>query len=304
MRNRVLDAVAALNYQPDFLAASLRTGETMTVGFLVADVSNPLMSQIALGAEVRMSEAGYTMLLTNSFNQTGLDVQHVNLFQQRRVDGLLLSLSDEGYPEIKSILAELDVPGVLVDRNIAGAHLSSVVSDHASGLKLAVDHLAKLGHTNIALVNDNRNVRPSRERNNAWRRACKGHPKLVGTVRSVPLTADPAYEATKELLTGPDAPTAIVAGSNQILVGVLRAMRELDVSFPDDISLITCDDFPFSDYLGITTISRDARELGRVAAELLLEQMAGRPARKVVLPTNFRVTNSCSKPVNKRSRKA
>lgn len=304
MRNRVLDAVAALNYQPDFLAQSLRTGETMTVGFLVADVSNPLMSLIALGAEVELREAGYTMFVTNSFNETDLDVAHVNQFQQRRVDGLLLSLSDEGDPNIRKTLVDLDVPGVLVDRQVTGANLSAVVSDHGAGLKLAVDHLADLGHTRIALVNDNRNVRPSRERNNSWRKAIKAHPHIDGLVRNVPISADPAYEATKELLADANPPTAIVAGSNQILVGVLRALNDLKLSYPDDISLITCDDFPFSEFLGITTISRDAREMGRVAGQLLLEQFDGKAPRRAVLPTSFRPTASCGKPAKKKSRKA
>jgi LacI family transcriptional regulator len=302
MRNRVLDAVAALNFQPDRLAQSLRTGETKTVGFLVADISNPLMSQIALGAEVQMRKAGYAMLLTNSFNETDLDVAHMQLLQQRRVDGLLLSLSEETDPQVNEVLDRLDVPAVLVDRQILGSSFASVVSDHASGIEDAVALLAGLGHQRIGLVNDNRNVRPSRERANALRRACRNIPGLRGTVRSVALSPEHGYQATKDLLAGDDAPTALIAGGNQTLVGVLLAIRELGLSFPEDVSLVTCDDFPFSDYLAITTISRDSREIGRVAARLLLEEIGGKPARRVVLPTALRITDSCAPPATRRAR--
>jgi LacI family transcriptional regulator len=300
MRNRVLDAVAALNYQPDLLAQSLRTGETMTVGFLVADISNPFMSQVALGAEVDMRQAGYAMLLTNSFNETALDVQHVRLLQQRRVDGLLLSLSDESDPELAEVLDRLDVPAVLVDRQMTGSRHSSVVTDHAGGIAAAVHHLTGLGHTRIGLVNDNRNVRPSRERSNALRRACRNQPSLRGAIRSASLAPGHGFHAARELLSGPEAPTAVIAGSNQILVGVLGAIRELGLGFPKDVSLITCDDFPMSDYLQITTIYRDAREIGRTASSLLLEQLGGAPARRVVLPTELHTTSSCAPPTDTR----
>jgi LacI family transcriptional regulator len=301
MRNRVLDAVAALHYQPNLLAQSLRTGETRTIGFLVADISNPLMSAIAVGAEVMLRKSGYAMLLTNSFNEPGLDARHVRLFQQRRVDGLLLSLSDEAGVDIVAALEGLDLPAVLVDRQVHGMLFASVVSDHKAGIRAAVTYLFELGHRHIALINDNRNVRPSRERANALRRACRGLPGMTVAVRSVALRPQAGYLATKELLAGDGPFTALIAGSNQILVGVLPALRDLGMSFPADVSLVTCDDFPFSDYLAVTTVSRDTRELGEVAAGLLLEQLAGGPARRVVLPTSLRVTDSCAPPAKRRA---
>ena len=100
------------------------------------------------------------------------------------------------------------------------------------------------------------------------------------------------------MLQAADAPTAVIAGSNQILVGVLRALRELRLSVPDDISLITCDDIPLAEFLSppITTVSRDFRAMGHLAAELLLDQLAGATARTEILPTGFRATDSCAPP--------
>ncbi len=75
MRNRVLDAVAALGYEPDVLAKSMRTGQTMTVGFIVSDISNPLISEIALGAETILREAGYSMIVVNSMNEPAVEAR-------------------------------------------------------------------------------------------------------------------------------------------------------------------------------------------------------------------------------------
>jgi LacI family transcriptional regulator len=298
MRHRVLDAVAALGYERDLLAQSLRTGATLSVGFLVGDISNPLMSQIALGAEVELMQAGYSTLLTNSINDPASDVLHLKLLQQRRVDGLLMSLTDESDPQILAALQALNMPGVLVDRQVDGSSFSSVLSDHATGIRSAARLLADLGHTRIGLVNGNPRVRPSRERATALRRFCRQNPGVSAVVKASAFTPEHGYRAAREMLLAPDPPAALIAGSNQILVGVLRAIRELKINVPDDVSLVTCDDVPLAELLEppITTITRDNEAIGRLAAQLLLERLGGEPARQVVLPTALRATESCAPP--------
>jgi len=297
MRNRVLDAVAALGYEPNMLAQSMRTGATMTVGFVVGDISNPLMSKIALGAETELRSAGYTTLLTNSISDSELDVAHLKEFQQRRVDGLLLSLSDETNPKVRAILAQIRVPGVLVDRHVEGATFGAALSDHSSGITSAVEHLTRLGHTTIGLVNGSPNVRPSRERARSLKRACR-EGGAVAVIRAGAFSTEHGYVATREMLAATRPPTAIIVGGNQILEGVLRGLRELRLRIPTDISLVTCDDIPLAEFLTpqIATISRDFGDLGHVAAKLLLEQLAGGPARTELLPTAFRTADSLAPP--------
>src|SRR5687768_17117280 len=110
MRDRVLDAVAQLEYEPDFLAQSLRRGQTLSVGFVLADISNPLMAEIVLGAEAEMRGAGYSLLLMNSENDPALDAAHVRFFQGRRVDGMILSLVSETDPRTLEVLRAARVP--------------------------------------------------------------------------------------------------------------------------------------------------------------------------------------------------
>lgn len=299
MRNRVLDAVAALGYEPDILAQSMRTGETMTIGFIVSDISNPLISEIALGAETVLREAGYAMIVVNSMNEPDLELEHISLMNRRRTDGLLLSLSDENFPTLPGTLDRLNVPVVLVDRhmkNFDSAHM--VHSNHREGMHAALEHLHALGHRSIVLINGSLAVRPSRERANAVRRFAKAHPDTQASVRSGAFTGEFGYSATRDLLDDRTPPTAIIAGSNQILVGVLRALREMKLDVPDDVSLITCDDSPLAEFMSpaLDTIKRDSRQLGREAAAALLHILRDEAAEPPELTTHFEPRASSAPP--------
>ena len=118
MSEKVMAAVAELDYQPDILAQSLRRRETLSVGFVVGDISNPLLAEIVVGVESTLHTNGYSMLLTNSLGDPLLEAAHIALLSHRRVDGLVISVLDETHPEALGRLAELDIPVVVLDRNL------------------------------------------------------------------------------------------------------------------------------------------------------------------------------------------
>ena len=299
MRDKVLSAVQDLGYEPNMLAQMLRRGATQTVGFVVGDISNPLLAQIALGAEVALREAGYAMLLTNSVNEANLDATHIRLLQQRRVDGLLLSVSDETNADTLDALARTITPSVLIDRDLSPVDAASaVLSDHAWGITAAVDHLVGLGHRRIALVAGSAHVRPTRERIEALEEALETRPGVVAQVRAGAFTEIHGAAATRELLTGRRKPTAIIAGGNQILVGVLGELAAQGRKIPADISIVTCDDVPLAKFFtpALAMIRRDPREMGSVAARLMLDRFGGGSAEAVTLPTEFVPADSCGPP--------
>ncbi len=152
MRQRVLDAVDELGYQPNLLAQSLRWRETLTVGFVVGDISNPLLATIVEGAETTLRDAGYSMLLTNSEGNPGLDAEGIKLFQRRQVDGLILSLARDDHAPTLELLERVSVPVVIVDRELPPeVPASRVLADHRTGMRAAVEHLVDLGHRRIGL---------------------------------------------------------------------------------------------------------------------------------------------------------
>jgi LacI family transcriptional regulator len=296
MRNRVLDAVSALGYEPDMLAQSLRRGATMSIGFIVSDISNPLFAEIALAAETQLQQRGYSLLISNAIRDPNKEADLLRTLSRRRVDGILLSTSDENHPGIHAAVETMRLPIVLIDRELAGVQ-SAVLSDHARGIGEAVTHLISLGHRRIALINGGASVRPSRERQQALRRACRGS-TATATVRHGTFSPQHGYKSTLDLFGGKEPPTAIIAGSNQILVGVLHAARELNLYIPRDVSLVTCDDLTLAGFLTppLATISRDTATIGRAAAGLLLDLIDDQPPRVELLPTGFRPTGSCAPP--------
>jgi LacI family transcriptional regulator len=301
MRERVLSAVRRLEYEPDFLAQSLRRGQTLSVGFVLADISNPLMADIVLGAEAVLRAAGYSMLLMNSENDPELDSAHIRFFQGRRVDGMILSLASETNTRTLETIGLVEGPTVTVDRALpAEVGASAVVNDHRAGMEAAVEHLIDLGHRRIALITGSTAQLPGRERLEAMRAVVARRPESVEAVyRPGSFSAEHGEAAAREVLSVAEPPTAIIAGGNQLLIGLLRVLRERGLRVARDVSVVTCDDVPLSELYEppIATIDRDTVGLGRVAAELLLGRLvAGEEPRTEVLPTTFTPRGSCVPP--------
>lgn len=299
MRARVLEAVAALGYEPDLLARGLRQGVTRTIGFVVSDIGNPLLADIASGAETALRAAGYSMLLTDSESDSAADARHVQLLGQRRVDGLMLSLTKEDDPQVLAQLAAEERPYVLIDRELAGGGGSAVLSDHRSGMRDAVSMLLALGHRRLGLVLGPR-LRFTRERLAGVEEAHRDRelaPDLI--VHEGPLDERHGRGGMAAMLEDPRPPTAVIAGGNQLLAGALAELHARRLTLPRDLSLVSCDDVALARLLRppIAVVRRDTRELGRCAAELLLQQLGGRAElRRVLLPTEFVARDSIGPP--------
>jgi LacI family transcriptional regulator len=299
MRQRVLAAVDELEYEPDFLAQSLRRGQTLSVGFVLSDISNPLLADIVLGAEASLRSGGYSLLLMNSENDPALDVSSIRFFQTRRVDGMLLSIVSESDAAVREVLSQVKVPIVLVDREVpVELRASSVHNDHAAGMIVAVRHLVSLGHRHIALIGGSTETLPGRAREAGLREAIDGSGVRI-TVLSGSFSPEHGVAGTRVLLAEGSPPSAIICGSNQVLVGCLRVLHAEGIVVGRDVSLVTCDDIPASELHQppIASIGRDTVGLGRTAAELMLRRLReGADPETVVLPTTFTPTASCAPP--------
>lgn len=291
MRQRVLVSVAELGYEPDLLAQSLRRNKTLTVGFMLSDIANPLLAEIVKGAEAVLRNAGYSMMLTNSEDDPDLGASHVRLLQRRRVDGLILLTAEEDHPPTIELLHQLEAPLVVIDREFPeSVGASYVLSDHEAGMSAAVTQLLSLGHRRIGLI-VGRAVRPSRERRRVLSRVFQeqGLPKTYEVCEGR-LSPEYGAEATGWLLDRPKPPTALILGGNQLLVGALRKIHERGIKLGRDISLVSSDDTPLAELYQppVSVVDRDAGEIGRVAAELLLRRTRDKEqASSVMLPTEY-----------------
>lgn len=302
MRERVLAAVQELGYTPDLLAQGLRSRTTLSIGFVAGDISNPVLAHIVKGAEVTLRRAGYSMLLTNSLVDADFDQQNISLLEQRRVDGLIALLVSEHHQPTLDVLAQLEVPLVVVERDLPedlGA--SRVLSDHAAGMEAAAEHLLQLGHRRIALILG-QDVRPTRERRHAVEAAFHRHGVSTNTliVREGVFSVDHGMRATEELLGLSSPPTALIAAANQIMIGALQIISPRGIELGRDLSFIGCDNLEIASLYRppIAVVDRDLVALGRAAAEVLLTHLKDRRAvrREVILPTAFLPRPSCGPP--------
>lgn len=300
MREVVDAAVHQLGYRPDMLAQGLRLRKTLSVGFTVSDIANPVLASAVTGAERRLRRAGYSLLLTNSEGEAELDAENIRLLQQRRVDGLILSLAEEHHPLTVEVLKQTEAPFVLMDRDVpAGITASRVSFDHYSGMLKATRHLLELGHREIALISGGPQG-PARERRlgveDAIAAAANGSRCVVYEGE---FSVAHGEHAVNKILDGPARVSAIIAGGNLLMQGGLLALRARQVEVGRELSFVGCDDVAVAELHTpqIAVVSRDMVSIGEASADLLLEHLNGfKGTKEIRLPTEFMIRPSCAPP--------
>ena len=301
LRARVEAAARELGYRPNHVAHSLRRGNTLSAGFLVGTISNPIIADISASASDVLASNGYATLLVCSENDPSADVVYLHFLAQRRVSGLIVSSAADGPDDrLRALLGELGLPAVMLDRRrLPVPHVSAVCSDHQQGVQAAVAHLLAQGHRRIALVGGLEHFDPAAARLAGYLRGFEAagmtpDPLLI---RSLGMGRSAGYAATLELF-GPDRqgppPTALIAGGNLLLAGVLQALKELQIAVGRDIALVGCDDTDLTRLHSppITVIARDLAQMGRVAAQALLDLIENQTGQTIVLPTQLEVRES------------
>lgn len=302
MKAKVLAAAEELGYAPDPGAQSLRSGFTRTVGFVVRDFANPFFGEIIHGVEEALNDAGYSLLVTNSSGEPAREVERLTLLRQRKVDALILSSISEDSASTSRALEQFRRPVVLLDRDPGELNASSVLLDHAAGVREATVDLIEKGHRRIAMITGSTAIRPTRERLRGFEEAFEscGVPLSTRLLAPGAFSASFARETVERMLafSPHDRPTAIVAGGIQTTIGVMESLSELGIRAGRDISLVVCDDLPWLRVMRpqISVVTRDAEELGRQVAALALDMIAGAEPRSVMLPTGYEVRETSGGP--------
>ena len=297
---RVREAAIALGYRVNRVARGLKTRRSHTIGMLIPDITNPFFPGMVRGAEDRLHEAGYTLVLADTDNDPVQDRRHRDVMLERQVDGLLLATSRRRDPVIEELIGS-DVPFVLVNRTVDRGRVAAVIPDDHAGMALAVDHLYDLGHRLISHV-----AGPSITSSGA--RRAEG---FVAAVRALGLepgvgaeasafTIEAGHAVAGEVLGAHRRPTAIVAANDLVALGVLDAARAQGLSCPGDFSLVGFNDMSFVDRLrpSLTTVRIDEYELGVRAARLLLSLIddPSTPRETVMLAPELVVRDSTTAP--------
>jgi LacI family transcriptional regulator len=301
VRSRVLKAIKKLKYEPDRVAQSMRLGVTRTVAFATRDISIPGFGAIVNAAEEALRSSGYTLLLTMTDERKERELNLLRIFQQRRVDGVIMATSNENDVELSKQIRGIGIPIVLLDRE-SPSQLDAITLDHRRGIRAATEYLLGLGHTRIALLTGNPSTRPSHERIAGFKEATARLGKQAGhsIIRTGAFSAEFGFREASSLLSASSRPTAIIAGGMAMLAGVLQAVRARGLTIPGDVSVVAGAD---SDLAALTTpavtaVRWSGTDEGRMAVQLLLNRLGNREAavQRVMLSTELIPRESCAPP--------
>jgi LacI family transcriptional regulator len=281
---RVLDAAEALGYSPNPVARSLRTRRSHTIGVLIPDLNNPLFPPMVRGLEDRLAAAGYVALIGNTDSDDKRERMVFDQMRARHVDGLVLATARLRHP----LLAEAsraEIPVVLINRLAQDYSFPSVTVDNERGVRMAVSHLAGLGHRRIAHIAGPQEMSTGLSRYRGFVTAMESSGLQVDSdlvVFAKAFTVEEGLRCSRLLLErGAGQPsraecTAIAAANDMLAVGCYAALDESGLSCPEDISVVGFNDMPFIDRLRppLTTIRFPHYQVGTEAAQLLLERIA------------------------------
>ena len=303
LRMRVLTAAAELGYQPNYVAQSLRRGATDLIGFVASDLSDPFSAEIVAGAEFVLRPAGYALLVMSSNHDPEIDAANVRTLNSRRVDAVLVSPSREADSGLLAALAEFDGPIVAIESELRGPlAVDTVCADHRAGMRDAVEHLMRLGHTRIAALTGPVARRSARERLAGLLDGLRAHGYED---RALPIVTEhdaaAAEAAVLRVLDADRPPTALLAGGMSLLIGTLRAVDRRHLVVGRDLALVGWDDGPLAELSRppIAVVDRDPRGLGAAAATLALKRLGHggvhyeEPAQVEVRPAPFIPRASC-----------
>lgn len=271
-RDRIKEAAKLFNYEPSWVARSLRNHSTSTVGLLVPELGSGYHSQVMSGIADYLMEKGYFYFIAHHRHRTKLVDDYCRILRSRGA---------EGFIAIDTMLEnEPPVPTVTIAGQQKINGIPNVLLDHDKGAELALDHLYKLGHRRIAFMHG----QPfSSDTDSRWKSILKAAKKrnitvsaeLTMRLKQDSISPELGYRCTQALLDKTTNFTALFAFNDITAIGAMRALRDRQISVPEDVSVVGFDDIDAADYCTprLTTVRQPMQEMGRAGAKLLLEYM-------------------------------
>lgn len=324
-RARVLAAAEELRYRPNSLARSMTTGITQTLGVIVADIGNPFFAGVIRGIADACDAADYTAIVLSTDEKLAAERSAMGVLMDKQVDGIIVASAAVRPDEVEHITEAINrgIPVVLLDRMVKGLDCDAVVIDNRESARNAVRHFIENGHRSIAFVwgPHSDKALTTREQiatvadQSLWSEAerLRGYLDALDeagidvdgqVISHCAHNEAEAVLAVADMLALPDRPTALLATETDALVGALRAIRERDLVYPDDISLIGFDDSSWANVMDppLTMIAQPMLQLGKDAAQRVFALIDGVEAEAVIdtIPTRFIPRGSVSKRANGR----
>ncbi len=273
---RIDVAVKSLDYRPHPHARSLSRGKSDTLGLLLPDIANPFFARLAAAIEAAADDRGLAVMLCTSLNKPHREIDYLAQLRRNLVDGVILATN---HPDDGSLARAVNEAAsvVLVDEDIEGTDVFKVFCDNEHGGALAAQHLLSFGHLRFAYVGGPQGLMSARMRGAGFAASVRDGGGCVIAERFGDYSRAHGEAATRDILDRFPDVTAIFAGSDEILTGMLRVLREGKRVVGDDISVVTFDDVGPLDLMDppITAIRQPVEAIGRLAIERMLDGTPG-----------------------------
>ena len=303
-KKAVLDLAEALDYQPNVLATSLVKSRTKTLGLVVPDLGYYFFSTVVKSIEDAAMNAGYSLLITQTQESYERELVNIQNLSRSQVEGFIISLSreTENLDHIRR-LQKRGIPLVFFDRDSDEIATSKIMVDNEESAYEAVKHLIENGCKRIAFLAGPKNVSVSNQRRAGYLRALEeaGIPADPSLILHSDYFQDTAISQTHILMKGAKRPDGILVVSDRLAIGVLVALKELNISVPGEVKIVSFNNEPICSVLSpsISSVAQPLDEIGRLAVELLVEQIEKKSSEDFpkikVLKTKLVVRESSSK---------
>jgi LacI family transcriptional regulator len=271
-QERIRAAARELNYRPNFMARSLRAQRSFTIGVVVPEISEGYAALVMSGIEDYLLQEGYFYFVVSHRHRNDLVEEYPRLLQERAVEGLIAvdTACQEGMPiPVIAVSGHREMPGV-----------TNIVLNHDNAARLALEHLAKLGHQKIAFIkgqafSSDTEIRWDSVRRTADSMRLAVNARLVGQLEGESSSPQLGYEVTRKLLATGCPFSALFAFNDISAIGAIHALREAGHRVPEDVSVVGFDDIQSAAFQNpaLTTVRQPLREMGVIAAETLLRRI-------------------------------
>ncbi len=283
-RKRVIATAMELGYRPNPLARGLRGASTMLLGLIVRDITDPFFAGAIEAVTTAASSRGYNVVLGHAHARAEEAITLWGVLEARHCDAILLLGDMRDQPRLLQDLVGAQVPLVALWQGVENKRVPCVAVDNHMGIRTVLDHLTELGHRNIAFVGGRR-LGDIKEREEAFVQyfAERREPLREGYLQHGVNEPESALAALEHLLELPQPPTAVVASTDVLAVGLLHAAHRRGLSVPDDLSVTGFDDIPVAAYTvpALTTMRMPLREMVEQAMHMALDAPEGDGAQPV-----------------------
>lgn len=279
MAERIRNMARELNYQPNLIARSLRSGKTKTIGLIVADISNPFFSNIARVIEDEANLNNYTVIFGSSDEKAEKSESLINTLIKRQVDALIIAPAENTEEQLKE-LSKRNFPYVLIDRYFNNVDANGVRINNFQASYKAVSHLAKQGYKKIAMIAYNTRLPHMEDRKKGFLTALKELDLPVNENSLMEssyenISSDIAAIMTKLLDNNPDRPDSFLFATNSLAINGLKEINKRNLIVPDDLGIISFDETDAFDffYCPLTYINQSTDRIGKEAVRIIMDRL-------------------------------